>query len=71
MSTTSELRKTTNGPSGVLKLWSVEETAEFLRVPEATLYQWRHKGVGPPSHRVGRHVRYFPDDVDSWVRSQP
>ena len=28
-------------------LWTVEETAGFLRVPKATLYQWRYLGIGP------------------------
>lgn len=51
-------------------LWSIEETARFLGVPEKTLYQWRHKRVGPPSHKVGRHVRYFPEAVMTWVREQ-
>ena len=63
--------KATHGHIRVSRLWSVEETADFLGVPEATLYQWRHKQAGPPSHRVGRHVRYFPEDVHTWVRSQP
>lgn len=52
------------------KLWSIEEAAEFLQVPVKTLYQWRYKQYGPRSHRVGRHVRYFPEQVRSWVEGQ-
>ncbi|MFI7059205.1 helix-turn-helix transcriptional regulator [Streptosporangium canum] len=52
-------------------LWGVIETSRFLRVPVATLYQWRHLGTGPESHKVGRHVRYLPEDVVAWVRRQP
>lgn len=52
------------------ELWSIEETARFLGVPEKTLYQWRHKRIGPPSHKIGRHVRYFPEAVLNWVRDQ-
>lgn len=52
-------------------LWSVRETSRFLRVPVATLYQWRHLGTGPKSHKVGRHLRYLPEDVVAWVRRQP
>ncbi len=28
--------------------------AEFLRIPVATLHQWRHKGCGPDGFRVGK-----------------
>ena len=39
-------------------LWTVEETAQYLRVPPATLYQWRYLGIGPKAGRVGRFLRY-------------
>jgi excisionase family DNA binding protein len=51
-------------------LWSVKDAASYLRVPPKTLYEWRYKGDGPPSHRIGRYVRYVPDEVHAWVRSQ-
>ncbi|GAA1755492.1 helix-turn-helix domain-containing protein [Streptomonospora arabica] len=52
------------------RLWSVSDAAAFLGVPAKTLYEWRYKGDGPPSHRVGRYVRYVPDEVRSWVCAQ-
>ncbi|GLU47123.1 helix-turn-helix transcriptional regulator [Nocardiopsis ansamitocini] len=48
-------------------LWSVKDTAAYLRVPAKTLYEWRYKNDGPPSHRVGRYVRYVPSEVHDWV----
>ena len=51
-------------------LWTVEETAQFLRVPKATLYKWRYLGTGPKAGRVGRHLRYDPADVIAWFRQQ-
>ena len=51
-------------------LWTVEETARYLRVPKATLYQWRYLGIGAKSGRVGRHIRYDPADVVAWFRQQ-
>jgi len=52
------------------RLWTVEETALYLQVPKATLYQWRYLGIGPKAGRVGRHLRYDPDDVRAWFRQQ-
>ncbi|PRX98171.1 excisionase family DNA binding protein [Allonocardiopsis opalescens] len=51
-------------------LWSVREAAAFLGVPVRTLYQWRYREAGPPSHRIGRHLRYVPAEVRAWVREQ-
>jgi predicted DNA-binding transcriptional regulator AlpA len=51
------------------RLWGVQDVAEFLGVPVATLYQWRHQGYGPKSRRVGRYIRYDPGDVRDWFRS--
>lgn len=51
-------------------LWTVEETAQFLQIPKATLYQWHYLGVGPKPGRVGRHLRYAPEDVIRWFREQ-
>jgi excisionase family DNA binding protein len=47
-----------------------EEVAEILGVPVTTLYQWRHKRVGPKSLRVGRHLRYREADLETWLREQ-
>ncbi|MER7588300.1 helix-turn-helix domain-containing protein [Micromonospora sp. NPDC127501] len=48
-------------------LWTVEEVSAYLGVPVATLYQWRHRRVGPPASRVGRHLRYDAADVRAWL----
>jgi predicted DNA-binding transcriptional regulator AlpA len=52
------------------RLWTAEEVSLFLGVPVATLYRWRYLGIGPKAGRVGRHLRYLPDDVISWFRKQ-
>ena len=49
------------------RLVTIEELSEFLQVPVKTLYDWRHRGLGPPGLRVGRHVRYRQADVDAWL----
>ncbi|GAA3857582.1 hypothetical protein GCM10022243_23890 [Saccharothrix violaceirubra] len=53
------------------KLWGMKEVAEFLGVPVNTLYQWRTKNYGPPGKRVGKYVRFVPDQVRAWVDSLP
>lgn len=52
------------------RLLTVEELADYLGVPVATLYQWRYRREGPPGFRVGRHVRYRWGDVQVWVEHQ-
>ncbi|MEU5668965.1 helix-turn-helix domain-containing protein [Micromonospora sp. NPDC047753] len=47
-----------------------EQVAEYLGVPIQTLYQWRHRSVGPRGSKVGRHVRYRWDDVEKWLDDQ-
>lgn len=53
------------------RLWSVEEVAYYLGVPKATLYMWRTEDRGPAGRRVGRWLRYRPEDVRAWVRDLP
>ncbi len=49
-------------------LIDIHETSKRLGgIPVKTLYAWRHNGEGPPSVRVGRHVRYRPELVQAWV----
>jgi excisionase family DNA binding protein len=53
------------------RLWSVEELSAYLGIPVPTLYRWRRYRSGPPCHRVGRYLRYIPDEVNAWLREQP
>lgn len=45
------------------------DLADLLGVPVETVYQWRRKDTGPRGFRVGRHLRYDPEDVRAWVAS--
>lgn len=49
------------------RLWSVQDVAYFLGVPVQTVYAWRSAGSGPPGRRVGKRLRYRPEDVRAWV----
>lgn len=52
------------------RLLTIKEVAEYLGVPITTLYQWRYNRKGPPSVRIGRHVRYRPTDLFGWVEQE-
>ena len=55
------------GGSLVDPLWTIKDVSAYLAVPVGTLYQWRHRGEGPPAIRLGRHLRYDPDSVHRWA----
>lgn len=44
------------------------EVAARLGVSRFTVRSWRLKGVGPRFLKMGRAVRYRPDDVDEYER---
>ncbi|MGC4765007.1 helix-turn-helix transcriptional regulator [Micromonospora sp. DT46] len=52
------------------RLWSVADVSAFLGIPVGTLYQWRHRRIGPRASRVGRHLRYDPADVRAWFHKK-
>ncbi|MGH3916384.1 MAG: helix-turn-helix domain-containing protein [Pseudonocardiaceae bacterium] len=41
--------------------------SDYLQVPVQTLYSWRAQGYGPPGRRMGKHLRYRPEDVTAWL----
>lgn len=52
------------------RLMSISEVAEVLGVPSATVYQWRHRGVGPRGVKVGRYLRFRREDLDLWIEAR-
>jgi excisionase family DNA binding protein len=52
------------------RLLSIRELASYLNVPVQTLYVWRYNGDGPRGIKVGRHVRYRPEDVEEWLEER-
>lgn len=53
------------------RLWSVQDVSDYLGVPVATIYAWRSAGTGPPGRRVGKRLRYQPQEVCDWFASLP
>ncbi|HEU4694084.1 MAG TPA: helix-turn-helix domain-containing protein [Vicinamibacterales bacterium] len=54
-------------PSAATTLTDVEVAAR-LGVSRFTVRSWRLKGVGPRFLKMGRAVRYRPQDVDDYER---
>jgi excisionase family DNA binding protein len=52
------------------RLLSVEDLADYLEVPVATVYAWRYRRQGPPGFRVGRHLRFRRSDIEQWIAEQ-
>jgi predicted DNA-binding transcriptional regulator AlpA len=57
-------------PHGNDELLTIQEVADVVRVPVATLRYWRHLGAGPRSFRIGRSVRYWRTEVFAWLNDQ-
>ena len=57
-------------PTADDRLWSVLQTSDYLGIPVGTLYQWRCRGQGPRSFKVGRWLRYDPADVRRWLEDE-
>ena len=52
------------------RLLTVEDLADYLDVPVATIYAWRYRRQGPPGFRVGRYLRFRRSDVERWIENR-
>jgi excisionase family DNA binding protein len=51
------------------ELLTIDEAADLVRAPVATLRCWRHRNTGPRSFRLGRRVLYRRDDLNAWINT--
>jgi excisionase family DNA binding protein len=49
---------------------TVEEVADLLRVPPASIYRWRYESRRPVAYRIGRFLRFDRADVLAWIEGQ-
>lgn len=47
-----------------------DEVSALLKIPRKRLLNWRNRGVGPPSTRFGREVRYRQDELEKWIQAE-
>jgi len=50
-------------------LLTIDQAAEYLAIPKATIYTWRTRrvGFGPRAVKIGGNLRYRRSDLDQWV----
>ena len=70
MSTITHQATSPETPHAGDELMTMQEVADIVRVPVATLRYWRHLGTGPRSFRIGRSVRYWHTEVVHWLEEQ-
>lgn len=49
------------------ELWTIEDLASYLKVSVKTVRDWRLRGIAPRALKLGRHVRFRPEDVHEWL----
>ncbi len=47
------------------------ETAQLLGISVATCRRWRLLGKGPKYRKLGGAVRYFPEDIEAYIKGAP
>ncbi|MGW4390086.1 helix-turn-helix domain-containing protein [Streptomyces sp. NPDC004685] len=48
-----------------------EDLVTMFSLPSVeTVYAWRRKHIGPAAFRVGKHLRFDPTAVRTWVDNQ-
>lgn len=50
------------------KLLSEREVEERYGMKIRTLRKWRWSGEGPPYAKLGRSVRYRPEDIEDFIK---
>jgi excisionase family DNA binding protein len=50
-------------------LLTIDEAANYLAIPKATLYTWRTRraGFGPRAIKMGGCLRFRRSDLDDWI----
>lgn len=50
-------------------LLTIDQAAEYLAIPKATLYTWRTRrsGFGPRAVKIGGCLRFRLSDLDTWI----
>lgn len=66
----------TNPVSAFGEILTVQETADLLKVPPSSIYEWtRHRSAQQktplPHRKIGKYLRFLRSEVDAWVIGLP
>ena len=53
-----------------MQVMTVDEVAEYLRIPRSSLYKLAQEGR-IPCQKVGRHWRFRREAIDQWLAARP
>jgi excisionase family DNA binding protein len=53
-----------------MELWTEEQFAQHAKISRSTIQKMRVRGNSCPYLKVGRLVRYNPEDVQAWLASR-
>jgi excisionase family DNA binding protein len=65
-------RKPTNVTGNALdgdSLLTIEQVADFLNLPVATIRKQRAMGTFAPGYRLGKHIRWRRSDILEWLEA--
>jgi predicted DNA-binding transcriptional regulator AlpA len=62
--------RSASGGASTGDLLDLQRFSSEYGFPEATLYGWRHRGIGPRSVRLGRRVYYRRQDIERWIEEE-
>ncbi|MDP3441478.1 MAG: helix-turn-helix domain-containing protein [Ignavibacteria bacterium] len=51
------------------EFWTAEEVAQYLRIPQSTIYKLAQDKV-LPGFKVGKHWRFRRETIFEWIKTQ-
>lgn len=52
----------------MVKILTIDEFSEKLKIPKKTIYKWtREKKI--PCAKLGKHLRFIESDIEQWLKS--
>ncbi|NWF83367.1 MAG: helix-turn-helix domain-containing protein [Bryobacteraceae bacterium] len=61
---------TPTSPTVSIRLFTIKEAAEVLKIPASWLYERTRRNV-IPCHRLGKYLRFTEDDLAKIIAAQP
>ncbi len=54
----------------MIKLLTVQEISQLLRIPKRSIYKFVNEGHIPGGFRIGKHWRFRKDVIENWLAEQ-